>query len=588
MVDDWKAQITFTTAISTPGVKVHYGVYEPDALLAWPRYLLTTQEPLPEGLTSTQQHSVTIDLSRIASARHYFDVNDMEGKGGGLIAYRLEIYQSDPLPPTSNLRLFDETGSVRFYDRRFEFYDGQIVPTVVEGPFVDQITESSAIISWDTNAPADGAVRVEGVGDFYAANSNDTHFEVPLTGLTAGATYTYSVQVLSGTSAIPTRQYTFRTPAQDTTQFTFSVLGDSRGGFSGGGEYNFNGVNAHTLRSLTTSAFNRGTEFIVHTGDMINGYSTIVQDFEMQFKSFKNVVESVGHHIPIYELIGNHDASLVNAYDYGTIGFDKEGDESAEVVFANAFVNPTNGPEPDNVAANTPPGKSLPPYEENVYYFDYGNSRFVVMNNDYWGSKQSEEYGGNLEGYVLDDQTAWLTEVFSQTKSDDSIEHVFLFAHAPPFPNGSHFKDGMWYQGGDPDLNDGWNRTYVVERRDEIWRAFVGTGKAVVGNFSHEHNYSRTFITHDKDDAPFERPAWQIISGGAGAPLSTQKTGLPWSDNVAKFTTQAHYTLFKVDGSRVMLEVYSIDDQLIDSAELTKDLVHINVYLPVILCHHDG
>jgi hypothetical protein len=452
---------------------------------------------------------------------------------------------------------------------------------------VDQITESSAIISWETDQPVTGTVVVEGVDDFTASNSNDTHFEVALTGLGAGAAYTYSLQVTDGVTTTATRQYYFRTPAEDATEFTFAVMGDSRSGV-GGGEYDFNGVNGLAMRNLSTDAFNKGAEFILHTGDLINGYTDDKLDFEMQFESFKDTVEHVGHFIPIYEMMGNHEA-LVNAYLAWDLGgllqFDKEGDDSSEVVFANEFVNPTNGPEPDNVAANAPPGKSLPPYKENVYYFDYGNSRFVVFNNNYWYSGLPERFGGNLEGYVLDDQMDWLTDVFSETKADASIEHLFLFAQEPMFPSGAQAGSGMWYEGGDPAKNGGWDRTYVVERRDEIWKAFVGTGKAVAANFGDEHNYSRTFITKDKNGDDFDRPVWQLISGGAGAPYKAAwRTDLPWSDNVERFTTQMHYTLFRVAQDEVMLEVYNIDGALIDSLELTKDLgVEYNCYLPFVI-----
>jgi phosphodiesterase/alkaline phosphatase D-like protein len=113
-------------------------------------------------------------------------------------------------------------------------------------------------------------VKVKGFDDFHATIGNTTHFEVALTGLTAGTTYNYSVQVADGKNTTTTRQYYFRTPVKDATQFTFAVLGDSREGY-GGGEYQFNGVNARVMRALATNAFVKEAEFIVHTGDMING-----------------------------------------------------------------------------------------------------------------------------------------------------------------------------------------------------------------------------------------------------------------------------------------------------------------------------
>jgi hypothetical protein len=566
MVESWKAQIDFTTAVPTPAVIVYYGQYdEAVALLPLPRFREFGTENFDGNRT---EHSVTLDLSKLKKTSR--DINGMAEKNGGVVAYRIEIFNSGN-------RLFDFP-AVRLYDQRFEFYNGQLVPTVIEGPFVDQITETSAIISWDTDQPVDGTVKVEGEGNFEATTKNATHFEVSLTGLKPGTTHPYLIQITDGSHTTETRQFFFSTPAENTTQFTFAVLGDSREGY-GGGEYQYNGTNAQVMGALATNIFNQNAEFILHTGDMVNGYTDSAIDFEMQLESYKDSVENVGHYLPIYEMIGNHEV-VVTAYNtgeddkshlaYGFLMADKEGDESGEVIFAQEFVNPANGPEPDNVSANVPEGKSLPPYLESVYHFDYGNSRFVVMNNNYWYNSYPEKFGGNLEGFVLDDQTKWLIDIFNQTKEDDAIEHVFLFAQEPMFPNGGQSTNAMWYNGGDADLNGGWDRTHVVERRDEIWKAFVDTGKAGAANFGDEHNYSRTLITKDRNGEDFAYPVWQMISGGAGAPYSADyKDDLPWSANVVKTSTQYGYTLFHVDGSRIKYESYNIHGHLLDSAELT-------------------
>ncbi|MGB0385254.1 MAG: metallophosphoesterase [Ardenticatenaceae bacterium] len=571
MTGQWEAQISFTTAISVPAVTVYYGIYDPLAVPSWSHFQNVAQEQL-EG--ESTQHQVTLS--------HLNFTSEMEAKGGGVIVYRIEMQNIRPEPVSLPAAVLQPAPGARFYDQRFEFYNGQVAPTVSEGPFVDQITETRAIISWDTDRPViSGTVKLDGVGDFASQNGNSSHFEVALEGLTAGTTYTYTVEVSDGMSTTNTPEYFFRTPAENTTEFTFAVMGDSRGNY-GGGERGFNGLNAFAMRNLSTDAFVKGADFIVHTGDMVNGYTSSVLNFEMQLESFKDSVEAVGHYIPIYEMMGNHEA-LIDQYISPGQGFDvfqldKKGDESTEAIFANEFVNPTNGPTPDHQAAGVPDGQSLPPYSENVYYFDYGNSRFVVMNNNYWWSSRPEQYGGNLEGYVLDDQMAWLTQVFSDTKNNDNIEHLFFFAQEPMFPNDGHTIDAMWYSDGAstypcnptsnclPDLN----RSYIIERRDQIWDAFVGTGKAVAANFGDEHNYSRTLIVNDKDDQPFDRPVWQLISGGAGAPISfRQDMTVPWSDTVRLFRTEFHYTLFKVDGQQVMLEVYSIDGVLIDQVGLT-------------------
>lgn len=565
MTSAWEARIEFTTEIPTRAATIYYGVYDPDALLPWPRFCAYEKEDLKDKNT---KHVININLGQLK--KENVDIANLSKKSGGVIVYRLEIYS----PGTRN----QEIPAARFYDFRFEFYKGKRVPTVIEGPFIDLVTPTSAVISWDTDKPAIGKVNVENAGPFKTSPEKATHFEIPLKNLKPGTTYTYSVQLSNGTAATSTRKYYFRTPALNAKKFNFAVIGDSREGL-GGGEYQFNGVNATVLRGITTNAFNRGAEFIIHTGDLINGYSSDPLDFKMQLESYKDVIENVGHYIPMYEMMGNHEVVMrwykndVPSPIYGDmLMMDKQGDESAEVIFGKEFVNPANGPLPDNKAANVPAGKSKPPYKENVYFFDYGNCRFVTLNSNYWFCGLPEKYGGNLEGYIMDDQMEWLLDVFKKTKQDDSIEHLFIYTQEPLFPVGFQSKTGMWYSGGSPQKNSGYDRTYIVKRRDEIWRAFIDTGKAVLGQFGDEHNYSRTLITKDHEGRAFKQPVWQIISGGAGAPFANRERGLPWDEGVKKTSAQYHYTFFIVEGPKVTLETYNIDGILIDSVELTKNI----------------
>jgi hypothetical protein len=576
IIDDEKARISFTTSIATPPVTVYYGTYENDVPQSWVRFYGGTREGhsghgrIDEFSTEfIKDHEVEISLKgRGLNPKE-------EEQGDGVVYYRIEV-----MSPGSSL----ETPGARFSDWRFGFNDSGLVPIVTQGPFVDQITESTAIISWDNSLPANGTVVVEGEGKFKATNKNAKHFEVELTGLAAGTTHNYSVQLTDGTNTTTSRQFYFRTPTKNATKYTFVVLGDSRGG-NGGGEYNFGGSNARVMKTLAKAAFAKGAEFIIHTGDMVNGYTGNQLDFEMQLRAYKIGIESIGHHIPFYEIMGNHEF-LFDQYEFKdddkeksyvpsfpSIFVDKVGNESTEAIFANEFVNPENGPEPNAQAVNAPEGESPPPYQENVYSFDYGNSRFVVMNNNYWTNTMADLYGGNIEGYILDDQRDWLLAKFEETKNDDSIDHLFISAQEPLFPNSaSHVWDGMWYNKGEPEKNKGFDRSYIYKRRDEIWRAFVGTGKAVSGNFGDEHQYTRALITKDGDGNKFEYPVWHMVSGGSGAPFAATLGETPWKQNVKRFETQFHYTLFKVDGNSVTLETYNIDNALIERVELTKEL----------------
>lgn len=542
MTRDMEVKLSFKTDFKCPATKVFYGVFEPDQLLQEPRYRKAAKEQL-DG--KSHSHEVIIDLKALMEP--VIDVAKLAESQGGVVVYRIEIYNPGAA----------QSGA---YNGRFGVYKEDIIPAITQGPFVDQVTASSVIISWDTDLPVQGVVYANGKSFSENPEKIGTHFEVSITGLDPGKKYDYSVEIISDKHASKTREYYFQTQNPDKRSFSFAVMGDSRVGI-GGGERELGGVNFQVVSRFTQDAFNRGIDFFVHTGDMVNGNTTSSHDLEMQLDAYKNAMEPVGHYIPFYEVMGNHELTL-DIYEDGSrsgLKFDKQGDNSSEACFARAFVNPTNCPERE-----TP---DTPSYKESVYHFDYGNCRFIVFNNNYWFCNQPEKWGGNLEGYVLDDQFRWLLKVFDETAKEESIKQIYLFAQEPMFPNGGHVKDAMWYSGGDPKQNGGVDRRYVVERRDRIWEAFVGTGKAVAGNFGDEHNYHRTLIT-PRINKSFKYPVWQIVSGGAGAPYYTMEKGLPWTPDVKKFSTQSHYTLFRVDGSRVILRVYNLTGELIDEAVL--------------------
>ena len=74
----------------------------------------------------------------------------------------------------------------------------------------------------------------------------------------------------------------------------------------------------------------------------------------------------------------------------------------------------------------------------------------VVLNSDYWFAPSvaaSPESGGNLHGYLMDQQIAWLEKTLGELERNKTIDHVFLTVHTPLFPNGGHVGDAMWYSG---------------------------------------------------------------------------------------------------------------------------------------------
>ncbi|MCK4458905.1 MAG: metallophosphoesterase, partial [Methanosarcinales archaeon] len=404
-------------------------LYVPEQEIKVPQYRRSTTEDLTNESIS---HSVAINIGKFEGAR--YDICNF-GEDGGVICYRIELYNPE------------EASSV-FYDGRFRVDgDYNLVSCVIEGPFVDLVTTDSAVISWKTDVPTTAAVEIN--SGSYTDGASGTSHEIAITGLSAGTEYEYGVLV-DGVGDIKTYHFTTE-PASP--KFEFAIMSDSRAGV-GGGERSFAGVNYHKLGRFTIDAYQNGADFVVFSGDLVNGYTTSADDYHMQLGAWKDATEQVGCYIPIYEVMGNHEA-LVDVYDDGGysrygIQFDKQDggtNKSAETIFAEEFVNPAGDfPDPENTTA--------PSYAENVYYFDYGNMRVIAFNTNYWWCSHPEDFGGNLEGYVMDNQLAWIESVLSDAEGDSTIEHIFMFAHEPAFPNGGHLHDAQWYNGGDSSENE--------------------------------------------------------------------------------------------------------------------------------------
>jgi len=101
------------------------------------------------------------------------------------------------------------------------------------------------------------------------------------------------------------------------------------------------------------------------------------------------------HTRPVYPAMGNHE-SLLRIYDDGSnygIELDRwpYNTDSAEAIFAENFVNPNNGPTPED--------PRRPPYSENVFSFTYGDVMIIAFNNNYWFSSNPSEFGGSLKLY---------------------------------------------------------------------------------------------------------------------------------------------------------------------------------------------
>ena len=456
----------------------------------------------------------------------------------------------------------------------------EVALSIVEGPFVNKVTDHSAVISFNTNFPCNAHVEVNGKN--YSGKSllgnmrGDIHHEVLIDGLKPDKEYEYTV--VYGDQK---ETYSFKTNHAKGSRkpFVFAFTSDSRAG-NGGGERNIYGTNAYVMKKMAALAASKGAAFFQFTGDMINGYSDSNSEEKLEYINWKHSVEPFWHYMPFYTAPGNHEVAL-RIFDDGSkfgISVDKfpYNTMSGERTFANEFVNFENGPGSEDGSKYDPDKSNMdfPPYKETAYYYIYGNVAIIVMNSNYLYTPNTQkipEIGGNVHGYIMDNQLKWFEKTLKRLDNDPDIDHIFVTIHTPAFPNGGHKGDDMWYNGNNnirPYIDGKPVKKGIIERRDEFLNLMVNKSKKVVAVLTgDEHNYCRMKLTPNTDIYPekwgkkrlkLHRSIWHITNGSCGAPYYGQQQ-LPWSDAVQKFSTQYALMLFKIDGKKIALEVVNPD-----------------------------
>jgi hypothetical protein len=377
-------------------------------------------------------------------------------------------------------------------------------------------------------------------------------------------------------------KYSFRTaPAPGSrTKFSFSYASDSRSG-NGGGERNLGGTNAYIMKKIMALNMQEKVRFMQFSGDMITGYRENPETVRFEYVNWKRAIEPFARYIPVITSMGNHEVIVKNfinpndnfRYQVDNFPYDKV---SSEAIYMEEFVNPLNGPESEDGSRYDPDDDEInfPSYKENVFYYLYDNIAMVVLNSDYWyttSPKAVEVLGGNLHGYIMDNQLEWFKETMSELEINKDVDHVFVTVHTPFLPNGGHVHDAMWYKGDNtirPIIAGEKVEKGIIERRDELLEIIVNKSKKTkVILTGDEHNYARTRIGPDTNLYPrkyqpqkikLDREIWQINNGAAGAPYYAQEE-TPWSDHVEGFTTQNALVIFDIHGKDIHMRVLNPD-----------------------------
>lgn len=518
--------------------------------------------PMPVYFKRTAKIKNGVADIPIKSLAGKYDMIDWETKGLGTIGFR--VFSK------SGVILYDGISSFSYDGKRFD-----VIPAITEGPFINKLTDTSCVISFRTSMPVAATIKVDGRA--IKEKTEKTDHEMLIDGLKPATKYDYTV-VYGKLS----QSYSFETalPKGSNQPFTFAYLTDSRGG-QGGGERNFYGLNAYIVKKAMALATQEKVKFMQFTGDLITGYGISAEDMDLQYANWKQTVSPFAHYIPVNTAMGNHETYDFAFYpdsEYYPIAvdhfpFDKA---SSEYLYAKNFVNPENGPESEDGSAYDPDPNhtDFPSYRENVYYYTYGNTAIVVLNSNYlyapflWKYTQT---GGNIHGYIMDNQLKWLKQTLMKLEQEDNIKNVFVTIHTPPFPNGGHSYDDMWYSGDNshrPVIAGKPVAKGIIEHRDEFLDILINqTTKVSALLTGDEHNYNHLLINNDMPRYPqnwdkpklkLNRSILQINNGAAGAPYYAQEK-LPWSANCSGFTTQNAVVLITVNGEHITAVVKNPD-----------------------------
>ncbi|MEO6228651.1 MAG: metallophosphoesterase family protein [Ferruginibacter sp.] len=481
------------------------------------------------------------------------DFFKLEEKGKGIIGYRI----------------INQQGRI-IYEGRVAF-EGKspytIVPTIIEGPMINNLSADSCVITYETQMPVKTFISVD--NKTYEDPAVALHHEITINGLKPSTKYIYTVQYNNRTS---THYFTTAPAAGSHLPFSFAFASANRS-TTGGGERDFGGTNYQATRIIMAAAAMNNAAFMQVQGDFTNGGNTTTDAHDMEYANFKRALEPFWFKTPVYTGFGDHEpnkkvfapdvvskkSKSIEMFPYATA--------SGEAGFAKAFVNPPNGPVSEDGASYDPNAAALdfPTYKENVYYYTYGNVAMIVLNTEYWESKDPSITSGCPEGYIMDQQVKWLKETMQKMEANKMIDHIFVVVHGAVFPNGDHLADAMWWKGENK------NRAVVagvplakgtIERRDEILDICVNKSNKFIGFISgDEHNFSCLEITpqssvytenYEGKKIKLSRSFYNINNGGGGsAPYAMLPS--PWSKDFKYFTAPPVLAMIQVNGKSVTL-----------------------------------
>jgi hypothetical protein len=327
---------------------------------------------------------------------------------------------------------------------------------LVTEPYLQQVTDGSAIVVWASREPGPARVRAAGrnidaVTTAFPAAQTGLGYDVyqhvaTVDGLSPGTTYTYdvfvgSVDVNAGTDA-------FRTaPPTGTGSASFVIFGDS-------------GTGSPEQRALAAIMAGDTFDLMLHAGDVAYGNSGGTGDAtHATLQSwFFDIYRDILRRRPMFPSMGNHDSRASN--NWGRAYLDR-------------FVLPEQGGD-----------GAYPDHAERYYSFDYGPVHFVAVDTERAFQDPARRAA----------QLAWLDSDLAATGQPWKV----VYFHRAPYSSGlGHGSDLLV--------------------RSTLMPIFQRHGVHLVLS-SHEHNYERIIPWREGSNLA-ERAIVNVVSGGGGGPL---------------------------------------------------------------------
>lgn len=388
----------------------------------------------------------------------------------GTGAVKLYINRNTDIPGTTPPNgPFDIVGIISQYDRKLPYdYQYEIVPrftsdlayhnsklTVTRGPWLCLVTDTSVTVDWETNYSGNSIVKY-GIGtnltDSVVIDSLMTRHTVEITGLLSSIAYNYKIKTVNLSDTVIRGVYTFRTGSGNLTSFRFITLADSRAADE-------NSSLPDALRDILFRIEGFNPDLIFFVGDAIFGSSDSIR-LKEQWDEWKMFFARAARYVPIYPIIGNHEANCYNQnYDGGKL-------------FAQEFVLPQNGPSS---------------FKELVYSLEYGNAHFSILDSDVY----------NDQSRINLFQREWLLDDLSNT----SKIHRFSFQHEEAYP---------------PIGSTGRSLENYPQERDAFWHILY-QNSVEADICGHIHLWNRDFFGRVLPDTV--TAVKQIINGTCGASI---------------------------------------------------------------------